>query len=213
VTSCPQVYVQARIRFADGSTSLGCAAEMMIPKWFDKNPALSNEDNFQQLRDALWPPAPPTARTQARTAWQHFAQHYQALLESGAAAGLNPLAASYGPALLDRAILDALLLKLNCSFAAGMSANVAGMDVRGSGLAGDLRISTWRASCRCRCRASRSRRGTPSAWPMRSTQADQPGRRAHRRPAHLAGGVPSPATATGISRSSSAATPKPTWRA
>lgn len=140
VTSCPQVYVRARIRFADGSTSEGCAAEMMIPKWFDKNPALSNEDNFQQLRDALTSArAAYCADTSARTAWQHFTLHYAALLASGAAAGLNPLAASYGPALLDRAILDALLLKLNCSFAAGMSANVAGMDLRGSGLAADLR--------------------------------------------------------------------------
>lgn len=140
VNSCPQVYVRARIRFPDGSTSEGCAAEMMIPKWFDKNPALSNEDNFQQLRDALLAArAAYGADTSARTAWQHFAQHYQALLAAGAAAGLNPLAASYGPALLDRAILDALLLKLNCSFAAGMSANAAGMELRGSGLAGDLR--------------------------------------------------------------------------
>lgn len=140
VTSCPQVYARARIRFADGSTSEGCAAEMMIPKWFDKNPTLSNEDNFQQLRDALTAArAAYSADTSARTAWQHFAHHYQALLASGAAAGLNPLAASYGPALLDRAILDALLLKLSCSFAAGMSANVAGMDLRGSGLAADLR--------------------------------------------------------------------------
>lgn len=140
VTSCPQVYVQARIRFADGSTSQGCAAEMMIPKWFDKNPALSNEENFQQLRDALVAArAAYCADASARTAWQHFAQHYQALMNTGAAAGLNPLAASYGPALLDRAILDALLLKLNCSFAAGMSANVAGIALRGSGLASDLR--------------------------------------------------------------------------
>jgi hypothetical protein len=140
VTSCPQVYVRARIRFPDGSTSEGCAAEMMIPKWFDKNPALSNEDNFQQLRDALTAArAAYSADTSARTAWQHFAHHYPALMASGAAAGLNPLAASYGPALLDRAILDALLLKLNCSFAAGMSANAAGMDLRDSGLAADLR--------------------------------------------------------------------------
>jgi hypothetical protein len=140
VTSCPQVYVQARIRFADGSTSLGCAAEMMIPKWFDKNPALSNEDNFNQLRDSLKAArAAYCADASNRTAWQHFAQRYKPLLESGATAGLNPLAASYGPALLDRAILDALLLKLDCSFAAGMSANVAGLDVRGSGLADDLK--------------------------------------------------------------------------
>ncbi len=139
VRACPQVYVQARIRFADGSTSIGCAAEMMIPKWFDKNPALSNEENFQQLRDALI-----AARTAYRsddspkTAWQHFTSHYRALLVAGAQSGLNPLVASYGSALLDRALFDALCLKLNCSFAVGMSTNLAGIDLRGCGLSDDL---------------------------------------------------------------------------
>ena len=140
VRSCPEVYVQALIRFADGSTSLGCSAEMMIPKWFDKNPVLSNEENFQQLRDALL--AARTAYlsdTSAKTAWQHFACHYQPLLAVGTQASLNPLVASYGSALLDRAIFDALCLKLNCSFSAGMSANAAGMGLRGYGLADDLR--------------------------------------------------------------------------
>jgi len=139
VRACPQVYVRARIRFADGSTSLGCAAEMMIPKWFDKDPALSNEGNFQQLRDALLA-ARNAYRSDdvSKTAWQHFASHYRELLASGAQKGLNPLVASYGPALLDRALFDALCIKLDCSFAGGMSANVAGIDLGGCGLAEDL---------------------------------------------------------------------------
>ena len=138
VRSCPEVYVRSRIRFADGSAAIGCAAEMMIPKWFDKNPALSNEDNFQQLRDALLAARSAYLDKSAKTAWEHYAGHYKALLASGLAAGLNPLVASYGPALLDRAIFDALCLKLNCNFAKGMSANAAGMELRGAGLADDL---------------------------------------------------------------------------
>lgn len=138
VRSCPEVYVRARIRFADGSSTTGCAAEMMIPKWFDKDPALSNEDNFQQLRHALRAARSAYLDNSAKTAWQHFASHYKALLASGLSGGLNPLVASYGPALLDRAIFDALCLKLNCSFAKGMSANAAGIELRGTGLADDL---------------------------------------------------------------------------
>ncbi|MBS0449869.1 MAG: hypothetical protein JSS14_01030 [Proteobacteria bacterium] len=138
VTSCPQVYVRARIRLNDGSTSEGCAAEMMIPKWFDKNPVLSNEDNFAQLRRALQlARAAYTSGAQAQTAWRHFASHYQALLDAGLAAGLNPLVTSYGPALVDRALLDALCLHMSCSFSQAMSANLCGM-VPGE-LAPDLR--------------------------------------------------------------------------
>ena len=46
----PQLFVRARIRMADGREGDGIAAELLVPKWFDKSPNLSNEDNFDQLR-------------------------------------------------------------------------------------------------------------------------------------------------------------------
>jgi hypothetical protein len=139
VTACPQVYVQARIRFSDGSVAEGCAAEMMIPKWFDKNPALSNDDNFQQLRSALLIARDAyTANSQPRTAWEHFSDHYQSILAAGEKTGLNPLAASYGPALVDRAVLDALCLKSGVSFAQAMSANLPGINLLDNAITKDL---------------------------------------------------------------------------
>ncbi|REN07583.1 hypothetical protein DSI41_22925, partial [Mycobacterium tuberculosis] len=54
------------------------------------------------------------------------------------AKGLQPLVASYGPALIDRALLDALCLHSGTSFAAAMSGNLSGIDIAGSGLADDL---------------------------------------------------------------------------
>ena len=53
LTESPQAFVRARIRLEDGTESAGGAAEMLAPKWFDKNLALTNEDNFQQLRRSL----------------------------------------------------------------------------------------------------------------------------------------------------------------
>src|SRR5947209_20274300 len=53
LTACPQAFCRARIRTADGREAEGAAAEMLAPKWFDKNLALSNEDNFEQLRTSL----------------------------------------------------------------------------------------------------------------------------------------------------------------
>ncbi|AMM25889.1 enolase C-terminal domain-like protein [Variovorax sp. PAMC 28711] len=139
VTSCPQVYVRARIRFADGRTREGCAAEMMIPKWFDKNPALSNEDNFAQLRQALSTTRDAyTAPAPANTAWGHFASHYVDGLDAGQRAGRNPLVSSYGPALIDRAVLDALCLDAGLGFGAAMSSDLCGVDPNHHGLAPDL---------------------------------------------------------------------------
>ena len=43
LTSAPQAFVRARIALEDGKEATGAAAEMLVPKWFDKDPALSNE--------------------------------------------------------------------------------------------------------------------------------------------------------------------------
>src|SRR5512132_957853 len=49
----PQAFARAQVVLADGRSAWGAAAELMAPKWFDKNLALTNEDNFEQLRRAL----------------------------------------------------------------------------------------------------------------------------------------------------------------
>ena len=49
LTEAPQAFVRVCIRLADGREGWGAGAELLAPKWFDKNLALSNEDNFAQL--------------------------------------------------------------------------------------------------------------------------------------------------------------------
>ena len=56
-----------------------------------------------------------------------FAGQHAAQLAAGAALGLPPLVASYGPALLDRAVLDALCRIEGLSFWDAMRANLVGM--------------------------------------------------------------------------------------
>jgi hypothetical protein len=128
LTEAPQCFVRARIEFVDGRSHWGGAAELLAPKWFDKNLALSNENNFDQLRLALRLAAVAYMDGKARTAFGHFAAHYREQIEAGAARGLNSLTANYGPAQLDRAILDALLSSLGRSFYDGMRDNLAGID-------------------------------------------------------------------------------------
>ncbi len=53
LTEAPQLFVRAQVRLADGRQGEGISAELLVPKWFDKSPELSNEDNFDQLRRSL----------------------------------------------------------------------------------------------------------------------------------------------------------------
>jgi hypothetical protein len=128
LTEAPQCFVRVRIELADGRSQWGAAAELLAPKWFDKNEALSNEDNFEQLRLALRLAVNAYTDGKARTAFGHFAAHYREQIEAGAAHNLNSLTANYGPAQLDRAILDALCLSVGCSFYDGMRDNLVGID-------------------------------------------------------------------------------------
>ncbi len=133
VTHAPQAFVRARIRLTDsasaGAEVHGAAAELMIPKWFDKSPRKSNAENVSDLRKALSNAADAyTSESSARTAFGHAAAHSHSLLEAGEAAGLHALAANYGPSLVDRAILDALCHALGVSFNAAIRANVPGID-------------------------------------------------------------------------------------
>ncbi|MCG2593124.1 mandelate racemase [Ramlibacter sp. XY19] len=128
LTECPQAFARARIEFADGSGGWGAAAELMAPKWFDKDLSLSNEDNFQQLRRVLRLAADAyLSDGQPATAFAHFARHHDAHQRAAAGIGFNPLLASYGPALVDRAVLDAFCRARGVSFQAAMQANLPGM--------------------------------------------------------------------------------------
>ncbi len=129
VREAMQAFVRVRIRLADGHESEGVAAEMMMPKWFDKSPAKSNEDNVDDLRRALsFAATAYLSASRARTAFGHAAAHYADLMQQGVRQDMNALTVSYGAALLDRALLDALCGASACSFAAAMRANLGGID-------------------------------------------------------------------------------------
>jgi L-alanine-DL-glutamate epimerase-like enolase superfamily enzyme len=127
LTEAPQAFVRVRIRLEDGREGWGAGAELLAPKWFDKNLALSNEDNFAQLRRALRLARDAYLEGEWRPAFGHFAAHYRELIEAGARHELNPLVACFGPAQLDRAILDALCRLGRMSFYEAVQGNLVGV--------------------------------------------------------------------------------------
>jgi hypothetical protein len=124
----PQMFVRVRVRLADGREGDGVAAELLAPKWFDKSPALSNEQNFDQLRRSL-----AMARRALLAAGENTAFGLSAAVDGAhhtacATVGLNGLVASYGLALIDRAIIDALGRLERASVFALVRTNRLGLD-------------------------------------------------------------------------------------
>lgn len=127
LTEAPQLFARVRIA-ADGREAWGRAAEMLAPKWFDKNPALSNAENFEQLREAVRIAAGLyRGFGRAESAFGLFAGAYAEQLRRGAAQGLNGLVAGFGPALLDRAVLDALCRIAGLSVFQAVRCNLPGL--------------------------------------------------------------------------------------
>lgn len=125
----PQAFVRVRVEDAQGRSAWGASAELLAPKWFDKNLALSNEDNFDQLRLSLQLAAEAyTQDATRRTAFGHFAAHYEGQIAAGARRGLNALTANFGPAQIDRAVLDALCRLQDTSFYEAVRTNLLGLD-------------------------------------------------------------------------------------
>jgi len=116
LTAAPQAFVRARVRTEEGREGEGGAAELLAPKWFDKDPALSNEDNVEQLRRSLGRAREAYLAHGALSAWAH-ASPGRGLVEN------------YGPALLDRALLDALCRALGVSFQEAVRRNLIGAPV------------------------------------------------------------------------------------
>jgi hypothetical protein len=129
VTRATQAVIRATVVLKDGRTSRGVAAETLGAKWFDKSSAFSDAQNLDQLRQALSLAIELYRSCPWSTPFELYVRTYKEQLVRGGELGLVPLVAAYGPALLDRAILDALGRAEGLAFADMISRNVAGLDV------------------------------------------------------------------------------------
>jgi hypothetical protein len=136
VTDATQAVIRVRLSLGDGRTSHGVAAEALAAKWFEKSPEFTDEQNLDQLRRSLDIAIELYRAQGSDRPFDLFAGSYVEQQKRGAALGLNPLVAAYGPALLDRAILDAMGRATGQSFATMIAANVPG--IRATSLTPDI---------------------------------------------------------------------------
>ncbi|MCC5968859.1 MAG: mandelate racemase [Pararhodobacter sp.] len=130
VSAAPQAFVRVTIEDAQGRRADGWAAEMMMPRWFDKSPDLSVAQNIDQLRAALRLGLKALGDAGTDTAFGLHARAQPWHYATCAGQGLNGLIASFGLALADRAVLDALCRMSGLPAIAALRTNLAGIDAR-----------------------------------------------------------------------------------
>ena len=143
ISATPQLFVRVEIE-VEGKTpnrgvAVGASAELLVPKWFDKRPELSPAQTVDELRRSLQiARGLYLARTQFLTAFDLHASCIGAQVATCAKKDIPSLAAAYGPAEIDKAVLDALLRAVETNFFDGMAGNIAGIDAR---LSSDLKAA------------------------------------------------------------------------
>jgi L-alanine-DL-glutamate epimerase-like enolase superfamily enzyme len=131
INAAAQAFVRAEIEVEGRGTFVGASAELLVPKWFDKRPHLTPEETVGQQRHALLIARELyLGQSGFTTAFALHAACITAQVEACAKDDIPPLAAAYGPAEIDKAVLDALLRAAGTNFFDGMAQNIAGLDAR-----------------------------------------------------------------------------------
>jgi L-alanine-DL-glutamate epimerase-like enolase superfamily enzyme len=155
VEAAPQVFVRVEIEIEGRGRSVGASAEIMVPKWFDKRASLSPEQTVDELRRSLAIASKLyLSGSGFDTAFGYHASRVAMQIEACAKEDIPPLAALFGPAEINKAVLDALLRGAGVNFFDGMAANIAGIDARMSPDLTSDDITRFLAQCRRRDRVA-----------------------------------------------------------
>src|SRR5947209_5622004 len=125
VNGAAQLFVRVQVEIEGRGHFVGASAELIVPKWFDKRAHLSPEQTVEELRRSL-----AIARelyltpSGFDTAFGHHASRVATQLKTCAREDIPPLAANFGPAEIDKAILDAMLRGAGVNFFDCMSSNI-----------------------------------------------------------------------------------------
>jgi L-alanine-DL-glutamate epimerase-like enolase superfamily enzyme len=133
VTESAQAFVLAEIEVEGKGRAVGASSEALGGRWFDKRAHIPADVTTDELRYALLA-ARELYLDHSRNGFDTaFGLHAACLAPQVKACGkedIPPLAACYGPAEIDKAILDALLRATSTNFFDGMTQNIAGIDAR-----------------------------------------------------------------------------------
>lgn len=131
ITASTQLFVRVEIEVEGKGRAIGAGAEMLAAKWFDKRPHLTPDETIEGLRRSLLIARELyLANTDFDTAFGLHARCIGAQVAACAREDIPALAAAFGPAEIDKAILDALLRAERATFFDGMVGNIAGVDAR-----------------------------------------------------------------------------------
>jgi len=109
LTRFPVLHVAVEVEAADGRRTRGYAGDNLAPKWFDKDPAKSFQDNVKDELGAIRiaHQAYLDAAKVPRSIFQIWLDAFAECRRAGPSLNLNPLTVAFGSSFFERALADA----------------------------------------------------------------------------------------------------------
>ena len=126
MTAAPLCLLQLEVEAEDGRRARGWAGELLVPRWFDKDPAQTVEGERDALIAALRDALRVASEGPPRTVFRIWQDCWQACGEPAGRAG--GLLAGFGTSLVERAALDALCRLHGVSFRDALLGGATGFD-------------------------------------------------------------------------------------
>lgn len=126
-----QAFVRVEVEVEGHGRATGMTAELMPPKWFDKRAERSAEETVRDLKASLAHAVDQANRLgKADTAFGLHTSLQERQADFAHVADLTALTAHFGPAEIDKAVLDGLSRALGRSFVEVLKTNAVGLDAR-----------------------------------------------------------------------------------
>jgi hypothetical protein len=122
MTELPVVYARTEWTDTQGNVFEGVSASGIPPLWFDKRDGKTAEDNERDLLASVQAASQAYQAAGHGTAWAHHKAITEPVRGELVARGQAPLAAGFGPALLEASLVDGICRTLGLPFAAALKA-------------------------------------------------------------------------------------------
>lgn len=132
MTSAPMLVAEVAVETGDGAPAVGYAADLLVPKWFAKDPATSHDEDRAALEAAAeraFEHMRATARAERGATVGRLWWRAQLDLVDAADADQPPLVRMFGVALIERALIDATCRAAGVPFEEAVRSGLLGSDV------------------------------------------------------------------------------------
>lgn len=112
----------------EGGTAVGHSADLLVPKWFEKDPKKSLRDDVEGLMASAVAAGRELQAMQAGSVFELWWQLYQSRVHSQPKDASDRLLRGFGVALVERAMIDAACRAADLGFHQALKGNLFGID-------------------------------------------------------------------------------------